>query len=536
MMSSSEDLEVHLTATDRNILRATRSNAVILSSAETAIAKAQVVNIRNRIQELKDRIEELETLLSQEKMRLTSANVALAPHKRLPREILAVIFSYTVEGSPMRDPLPRISCYCIGPWSIRHVCSLWREIILSQHTIWNNLVFDVCESKLQAKGKSLEVHTEFWRENIDQPGHPLSLTIPFQVKFQKTESRIAFIEENVIRANSGRLREFYLESDILSADFLATPPISFPILHTLRLPLERLNNLPAALLSSGMPSLRTCLLDGKAIVDGISELHLPWAQLTFLSITGTGRFMDGVTMRCAREIFQCCSNLDKLALRLKIISEDTPSDPVRHTCLRYLLLVKPSLKGESQDTPLDFLIAPSLLHLDLRTNGQQFIGTAQLASWIRRSGCRLTSLRLWPIFGPRHGDHKVDLDVDVLFAVLPSLLEFEAPLMAFGNSTIQNVAEGVLLPSITRLTIAASPIQSLDSLMTMIEERNKNSRRFSGCDGVRCSCVEKLYVRTLTIGESKMGLYQKRGRDAGCFLRFPSRSNWNPDNTWVNHK
>ncbi|KAG6889262.1 hypothetical protein C0995_002257 [Termitomyces sp. Mi166 len=384
---------------------------------------------------------------------------------------------------------------------------------------------------------SLQSYFEFWRQNIDHPAYPLWLTIPSCLKFMKMDSRVAFIEKSVIRANSGRLREFHMESDFLDADFLATESISFPTLQTLRLRFEYLKNLPASL-PSGMPSLRTCMLYISSEVDGISHIHFPWAQLTNLSIASGGYSFsqEGLTTRCVQQIFECCPNLQKLALHLQILNEDPPSaNPVRHTCLRYLQFVdrsSRSVKRESTRTLLDFLMVPSLLQLDLRSEGRQSIGTVELALWIRRSGCRLTSLKLWPNFEPKDGDGELDPDVDVLFAALPSLLQFEAPLTAFGDNTMQKVIERDLLPAIVQLTIAALSIGSLDNIMKMIEERRKNSRS-SRFDTVKCSRVEELNVCTLTIEESEMDLYKTRGRDSGCIVGFPSRDYWKPDSVWT---
>ncbi|KAJ7117462.1 hypothetical protein C8R44DRAFT_563798, partial [Mycena epipterygia] len=53
---------------------------------------------------------------------------ALSPLRRMPTELLSLIFKYTL---PPHTPGARS-----GPWVIGAVCSRWRTIVLSQPNLW----------------------------------------------------------------------------------------------------------------------------------------------------------------------------------------------------------------------------------------------------------------------------------------------------------------------------------------------------------------------------------------------------------------
>ena len=57
----------------------------------------------------------------------------LAPHRKIPDEILGEIFTFATSIVT----LPPKAYQCEAPWNISHVCSKWRHIVHSTATIWN---------------------------------------------------------------------------------------------------------------------------------------------------------------------------------------------------------------------------------------------------------------------------------------------------------------------------------------------------------------------------------------------------------------
>ena len=63
--------------------------------------------------------------------------MALAPHRDLPREILSEIFLWSL--AEWGVPVP--GSYTHAPWNIIRVCSLWRQLAFSMPKLWARVDF-----------------------------------------------------------------------------------------------------------------------------------------------------------------------------------------------------------------------------------------------------------------------------------------------------------------------------------------------------------------------------------------------------------
>ncbi|KAJ7509696.1 hypothetical protein B0H11DRAFT_1657647, partial [Mycena galericulata] len=59
---------------------------------------------------------------------------AISPLRRLPTEILSLIFGFTMPSVGQLDNL--LLPDPLGPWALSMVCSHWRAIVLSQPSLW----------------------------------------------------------------------------------------------------------------------------------------------------------------------------------------------------------------------------------------------------------------------------------------------------------------------------------------------------------------------------------------------------------------
>lgn len=89
-----------------------------VSSLETDIARLKIV-VENLKKQRKSEIE-----------RLSRLKVGIAPHKTLPPEILAKIFTYCTSGHPIIIGQPSVD------WILCQICTRWRTIARAEPLLW----------------------------------------------------------------------------------------------------------------------------------------------------------------------------------------------------------------------------------------------------------------------------------------------------------------------------------------------------------------------------------------------------------------
>ncbi|KAJ7609140.1 hypothetical protein FB45DRAFT_1010718, partial [Roridomyces roridus] len=93
------------------------------------------------IAELEDRLKQLHSERAALKALQEEYSTILSPIRRVPPEILAEIFSWTLprpdEGFALAGKKTRHS-----PWILGHICSRWRAIALSIHSLWSLIHVD----------------------------------------------------------------------------------------------------------------------------------------------------------------------------------------------------------------------------------------------------------------------------------------------------------------------------------------------------------------------------------------------------------
>jgi hypothetical protein len=129
------------------IQTAGQSNVLLPSSNEIVIAKTllaqtsrELSDIQTNIRHLQDRCDDLAVI----QQRL---EIAIAPHKHLPTELLADIFAEVVEtsgkgseaGFASSSVLSIDSLSEYAAWPLRQVCSRWRTVVLEHSNLWNKI-------------------------------------------------------------------------------------------------------------------------------------------------------------------------------------------------------------------------------------------------------------------------------------------------------------------------------------------------------------------------------------------------------------
>ncbi|KAJ7079505.1 hypothetical protein C8R43DRAFT_1083210 [Mycena crocata] len=331
---------------------------------------------RSRIDAVDSQIADLKRTIKQLKLERfileTHLETYVYPVLTLPNEIISEIFLQSLSPS---DSLS-------GPTSpifLGHICRKWRAITLSTPTLWTVIRLDVDTTTKHEKQLRL---LDIWLARSRDC--PLSISITEYCHCPISESFASRFLAAII-PHSRRWRSVSLH--IL---FSAFPMISgeLPILSELTITSasDHLPNIehpdapwPLAMFKQA-PKLRRvslCRVDPNIF-------HLPWAQITCLSITQPDSFND------LSKILTLVVNVAFLVVQ---ITHDTPASlpvipPLLH--LRHLTLagyegLHPAMHAQFMDT----LTLPALTHLETEEHC-----LAAIQNLIVRSQCCLDGLRI----------------------------------------------------------------------------------------------------------------------------------------------
>ncbi|KIL66442.1 hypothetical protein M378DRAFT_103501, partial [Amanita muscaria Koide BX008] len=102
------------------------------SEQELDIVRRLRQTCMEKLQVLRDGIRVLRCDAERLEIQIQRLDIALAPHNKLPFEILLRIFELCCD-KPAQIPAQN------GIYTISHVCSLWRQIALSTPGFWANV-------------------------------------------------------------------------------------------------------------------------------------------------------------------------------------------------------------------------------------------------------------------------------------------------------------------------------------------------------------------------------------------------------------
>ncbi|KAJ6456504.1 hypothetical protein C8R45DRAFT_1034708 [Mycena sanguinolenta] len=298
------------------------------------------------------------------------------PVLTLPNEITSEIFIHFPPIYPNPPPLTGLA----SPTTLTHVCHQWRGVALATPALWRALKFydnDVSDSY-----KLIRHISDAW---IKRSGScPLSIVIDIE--------------------DSDILREIYTETLAMAATrwehlrllipWHSHPKIGrMPLLRSLDLadPSFRPRN---EVFTYDAPQLRTVVLSGV-----VQNVHLPWAQLTSLTINNVGINRCASILRQTTNLVRCDLLLGRYSLRHEVLDFPTPDLmlPFLHS-----LTLKTTLRHMYVDDFLAALVVPALHRLDLE---EIFLGDnpiAALEMFITKSGCQIQEVRISGK-NPEHG-------------------------------------------------------------------------------------------------------------------------------------
>ncbi|KAG5642695.1 hypothetical protein DXG03_002323 [Asterophora parasitica] len=322
-----------------------------------------------------------EEQIQREKDDLIIFHRAIAPHERLPREIIAEIFLQTLSHHFIVPPIMNSP-----PWTLRAVSSFWRSIALAERRLWNHV--EVKSAGTSESSLTALARYQFLNQSIIPSEGLLSLKGDINVH----DNSCSIFFKEVVCPNLLRLHT--LDIDVLSYDLYDSgiAPNSCPELVSLSLDIF-INFSHSAMpypcdfpFFTGMAALRELHLFGIAAY----PKHIPWEQLTSLSID--------LDVSSAAAMLSRCSNL--LSCKFVIVQDyefrtRVPRlRPVQVPQLRCFTLPKPQEgKPAHAWALLKSLTLPALSELNISSSAKD---TRQYCKAIKRlilrSGCALNVL------------------------------------------------------------------------------------------------------------------------------------------------
>ncbi|KAF4609987.1 hypothetical protein D9613_010352 [Agrocybe pediades] len=336
----------------------------------------------------------------------------LAPIRRLPPEILGIIFSFAIEGCTVRYPARRDSM----PWVLGQVCSFWREVQISLPQLWSLLDVELFFFNHLGDDASfaagLHEAQEFVETCLRRSGKEL---LNLSLRGIGTGSTAAMkVVLRLFVEHAERWRDAYLEFDVY--DFL---PTLSPAMH--RLPnlsslslfsYQRPEQLPVIAPFEDAPKLTTLAISG--IHNPFYTLIVPWSQISHLT-SKSSTFQQGEFT----QLLRATQALAYLHTESERILEAASSQPVSLPHLTKLSVVN---KGTYIANVFQFLDIPNVR--DLRIHATTRLASSVTVGRIIRSGCAPTHLSFTSSLLP--DTHVEDnMAIIILLTYLPSITHLE---------------------------------------------------------------------------------------------------------------
>ncbi|KAJ7117641.1 hypothetical protein C8R44DRAFT_738530 [Mycena epipterygia] len=440
-----------------------------------------------------------------------SYKVALAPHKRLPAEVLAIIFVNCVGAPIILPPSSQEPALALAS-----TCRSWRHIIMNIPNLWNNIFldFNACSKpvKLLEYAKlwlsrsensliTLRNSTSRWaegcmlKENLD----PITYLIAPYVR------RCREIDMRFLEASIDEFFTFPAGSiEHLEVLYLETLGFSLSFAHTTSEPLAVFRSAPR--LRRVLFSTDLCSIDPHG-------LGLPWAQLTGLHFIAT--YIPPLAMhailRESTALVECSCSVIEFDDGLAAALDRLP------TC------VLPSLRSlmvEFSPLTVDYapflrpLVLPALKDLELRPLEA---GLLPECPWsqraymglLARSGFTLRRLAiLHYMIAPSA--------LATILQGMPSLIDFHLHLWEktpWDAGVLDGLAAGTLVPNLEVLTFSMYP---LTDVLAALEARV----RLGGTGGIaRLKAANMSVTRRQDLLPDAMIRFKRLAEDGGPFCR-----------------
>ncbi|RDB16388.1 hypothetical protein Hypma_002947 [Hypsizygus marmoreus] len=457
---------------DPNWICANTPNTSILSDREILAAKSLLSETLSEVERLDlemartpKRLDNLVAQQDEAAARAEKIRIAIAPHKRVPPEILAEIFAHTVEGESLTLPLRAQYSW---PWPLRSVCSLWRRVAISERRLWS----------------SIEIRTQDWSNNLGVRLYiclyHLRLQFPtgtgpskLKLDISGSDTRLDPNAEpphpiiDLLSPLLPFLRELYLILPLswCFALFEASA-LNLALVETLSLDwgATDINDsddtsdledvLAASSAFSAAPGLRKLQIRNISYFEVLNNAPFPWAQLTELDLSKAM-----LTMMSALNILRQCTQLVGCHLRTTGFSDPGPihEKEIVLPCLQSMAWER----FDDNEHVFSCLVAPSLKEFRVVS-----IFLPDIASMLQNAPLSIEFFQ-WESLPDQL--REVPYLEDIL-SNMPTLVEFETSLQV-SLLTLEKISSRQLLPCLKVLKCNVSS----ESLNFIRESRSQDT-------------------------------------------------------------
>ena len=435
--------------------RVTPTNALVVDSEahdiRNYLSKAEIdlKLLNERITATRALLDELLAQHSEVTAGIKEYRIALAPHKKLPRELLIKIFQYCVPDQisipPKLYDAPLLLC---------QIFSYWRRVALGTPTLWNRIAVQFQVNSL-IDPVDLSVITKTW---LDRSGvsTPLSITLSVDRHcrwnpFQALVPHIPRCREIVLCVTASSLRHF-----------LQSPGGCAGILEVLKIKVDD-NDDDEIDLGESWPDIATVFhsahrlcrftfTSNDGMFNGPQLLQLPCSQLTDLHLVGTWVNPDtchAILRRCTN-LVSCTMFVEACGAFTQILAYLSPT--VVPNLRRLQLHPRPF---ESYASFLRPLVLPALKDFELASPSNW--SSAAVKSLCSRSSFDLERFAIVGVHvdGPR---------LESLLENMPSLIELDIRSQRWLNeSTLDLISKGDLIPKLEVIKFTSFPfIEAVD--------------------------------------------------------------------------
>ncbi|KAK0431171.1 uncharacterized protein EV420DRAFT_1773092 [Desarmillaria tabescens] len=462
-----EDLNSHVSG----ILRATRP--LLDTDHDWIFPNIEVLQQQISVYDtLLDRIDEIRSGVQSRrdavKKSLAAYASTLAPIRCLPSDVLRSVFR-EIQISQWRDTSPlillgpkkvrRVLDFSQGPWTLSHVCSAWRDIVLSHPRLWSHIVLHFRGSLRLPERRSSSCTIDALKAMIHlSKQHPLHIVFELD---RDGDEDLAVRALSVILKESCRWRTLQLRTfphflELFKVVRGKIPFLECCALHAIEMPGSgRAADVPedTQCLFADSPRLQRAILRGAY---RLGDFTFP-PHITHLATSANNASNLGIY----RSLVECHLDVDQrdnrdISLPLKIHLPNVQRLFV--TSLRILAhLSLPSLNN--------LTVYHTNTHIDANTRDVQIVN-----DFIRRSRCSLSKL----VFRSSNIDDQIFIRESLLF--MDTLVFLEIMFLWIG-ATFDALTPVGFLPNLQHLRLFCYDIpSSQDTLIAMISSHSQNLR------------------------------------------------------------
>ncbi|KAF9460599.1 hypothetical protein BDZ94DRAFT_1265689 [Collybia nuda] len=430
-----------------------------------------VKSLESDISRLVKVVSHLEKRHAEGLIRIDRLRVGLAPHKRLPPEILSKIFVHC-DGYPLKLP-PR---YYRPIWSVTQVCSRWRSVALAEPLLWNQI-------KVRGSDRT-DALNAFINEIFSNRGGQgaISYDAPWITGPEEWEDVVTLLSTYPSRLVNLRIPFVgfippSFETSLSLFDSLESISISFR--HLARHDVEK-NRFMAF---STAQNLRRALIhtpqrDNKLLSTWPTRISLPWRQLTHLNV-------DVVPISIFLTILHHCDSLVNCEVRLcdDPHSLEVVKIPVELNFL-HSLVISDNTSYTAAEKLLDGIVTPALKILKFGEEDWDEWPQEFVLKLITQSNCSIESFET-----PARA--LAEDEILPLMRAMPQLKEFNAyTRQTISQSTLEKIKSENLAPELGKLD--GWRLASIRSFIELL--RSRYTTRGGGLKMVRVWVPEDIFA------------------------------------------